>query len=66
MKQYSSEQIRRAFWTTFHKNGEMFFPYVEDETENNDVTESYWREFFYLLNRESSIDEKTELINKQE
>ena len=41
---YSLEEIRRAFWLTFHKSGKMFFDFMTDE-DANIATECVWGAF---------------------
>lgn len=52
---YNLEQIREAFWQTFHNQGEFWF----NEREGN--TQFYWEEFINNLHKNSKID--TELFN---
>jgi hypothetical protein len=44
-KTYTIEQIKKAYWLSFHKSGELWFNYFGNEEENTSSTESYWREF---------------------
>jgi hypothetical protein len=44
-KTYSIEQIKKAYWLSFHKSGELWFNYLGDEEENTSCTEWNWREF---------------------
>lgn len=47
-KKYSLAEIRAAFWAAFHENGEVWFDYLSNETDNNKSTEA---------NFESLVDE---------
>jgi len=53
MKQvYTIEEIKRAFWAQFHKSGELWFSYFEDEPDYCDYcTERYWEGFLSKLHR---------------
>ena len=56
------EQIKKAFWLTFHQSGELWFPSVssykvnmdkeKEEKKCNEATEDYWLEFLENLNKE--------------
>lgn len=50
--QYSEQQIKDAFWKTFHKSSENFFDYLSTEEDNTYSTNSYWDEFFENLKKE--------------
>ena len=43
---FSFNEIKKAFWKTFHKSGEWFFGYREgDDDRNNFDTEDSWKDF---------------------
>lgn len=42
---YSLEQVKAAFWATFHKAGEQWFNYLGSDTENEQSTISGWEGF---------------------
>lgn len=44
-KQYSLEDIKFAFWSTFHRSGDVWFDYLGDADQNNISTSCHWREF---------------------
>jgi hypothetical protein len=44
-KTYTIEQIKKAYWLSFHKSGELWFNYLGDEESNQSSTEEYWQEF---------------------
>jgi len=47
---YSTEEIKAAFWDKFHQSGESWFPYWEDqEEENTKVTNEHWQSFLSYL-----------------
>lgn len=43
---YTAEQIRMAFWKSFHKSGENFFNYLGGDDENQLSTVAYWEDFY--------------------
>lgn len=45
METYTREQIKKAFWDTFHKTGEQWFNYLGDDAENEETTNGYWYDF---------------------
>jgi hypothetical protein len=45
---YSEEQIKQAFWKVFHRSGEHFFSYSDEESAK-DCTESSWDDFYIEL-----------------
>ena len=56
---YTEEQIKAAFWKTFHKRGEVFFPYpsmAESEEECERETTFEWADF--AKNLEAELDNK--------
>lgn len=42
---YTLEQIKQAFWNTFHKSGEIWFGYLGSEEDDNECTQEQWGEF---------------------
>lgn len=51
---YREEQLKKAFYETFHKQGEIFFPYPRmgaTEEQCEDVTSGYWESFLQTLKR---------------
>jgi len=53
-RQYTLEEIKKAFWAEFHESGEHFFPYKLGGEENkkcDEVTEAYWSDFVNELNK---------------
>ncbi len=54
---YDIEDIKKAFWKTFHAQGELWFPYFKNTPkENQAATESEWEEFTHNLNAISCPD----------
>jgi len=51
-KQYSLEQIKKAFWETFHKGGEFWFPYLWIEEVSEESTDDIWDSFTENLTRD--------------
>ncbi|KKN02519.1 hypothetical protein LCGC14_1116910 [marine sediment metagenome] len=49
---FTEEELKVAFWKTFHKQGEMFFPYMaeygEDEPCDSEV-QFCWQDFLEHL-----------------
>ena len=52
MNDYTEEQVKTAFWATFHKSGELWFApeddgYAKDGTRltSERDTQNYWVEF---------------------
>ena len=45
MKKYTIDEIKRAFWETFHESGELWFCYISTPENNAEYTESYWENF---------------------
>jgi hypothetical protein len=42
---YTLTEIKRAFWATFHKSGELWFPYRGPDDHCDRATESSWEQF---------------------
>lgn len=42
---WTLDQIRQAFWQTFHKEGELWFDYLSDEHACAQCTRGVWEEF---------------------
>ena len=42
---YTLDQIRNAFWRTFHKGGDVWFDYLGTEEEVESSTEGQWQSF---------------------
>lgn len=42
---YTEEQVRAAFWRTFHKSGELWFDYLDTEADCEASTSFAWYEF---------------------
>ena len=56
---YSKEDIKKAFWETFHKSGELWFNYLGTDEENESSTESKWEQFLdNLLKTEDVLETK--------
>lgn len=54
-KTYTLLQIRQAFFDMFHEMGEFNFPFEKDETdENYEITNSYFEEFVWELERQKN------------
>ncbi len=47
---YTLEQIKKAYWKEFHKSGEWYFEYMDDEKTCEENTQSEWRDFEEALN----------------
>ena len=45
MKTYTEEQVKKAFWDTFHKAGELWFSYLATPEDCESDTRQYWIEF---------------------
>lgn len=54
MIKYSEEQIKKAFWATFHKAGDLWFNYLGDDESNEKSTKYQWDEFLEELQNEQS------------
>lgn len=50
---FTLDQIRRAFWATFHRKGEVWFNYLGSDEECEGSTEDEWETFRSELNTES-------------
>jgi len=48
MVKYTGKQIKEAFWKTFHKTGELWFSYLDEESAEN-CTTVIWEEFLENL-----------------
>lgn len=48
-RKYTLAEIKAAFWAEFHKSGEIFFPYGEDEDSAQETTQSFWDDFVAYL-----------------
>lgn len=56
---FSISQIKRAFWKEYHKSGETFFPYNNDDEEDNErTTEAEFEGLLHSLNEIADQDEK--------
>ena len=55
--QYTIDEIKNAFWKTFHEQGEIFFSYLGDKDENLEDTEEYWEYFLGNLSGEVANEE---------
>jgi hypothetical protein len=44
-KEYTIQEIRKAFWDTFHRSGEIWFNYLGTKEENENSTEWEWDDF---------------------
>ena len=42
---YTLDEIKRAYWSAFHKSGETFFDYLHDEKDCEESTFSYFVDF---------------------
>lgn len=42
---YSIIEIRKAFFKTFHKSGELYFDYISSEEHCLECTENFYEEF---------------------
>jgi hypothetical protein len=51
-KEYTIEQIKKAFWEEFHKSGELWFEDIGTEEESAESTDGYWRDFKEYLEKE--------------
>ena len=57
-KLYTLEEIKEAFWKSFHKSGELWFNYLSDEESNKESTEEHWRDFSdYLKDPATPVDD---------
>jgi hypothetical protein len=45
MKIYTEEDIKKAFWKTFHAQGEFWFNYMDDDKTNESSTKPIWQDF---------------------
>ncbi len=51
---FTIEEIKKAFWDTFHKSGELFFSDSEEDCEI--ATLSFWERFLEKLKPEETGD----------
>ena len=42
---YSVDEIKKAFWATFHESGESWFNYLATKEENESSTQEKWEWF---------------------
>lgn len=51
MKTYTKEEVKKAFWKTFHKAGEIYFDNISWHTKESheECTECYWVDFLENL-----------------
>jgi hypothetical protein len=55
--QFSLEAVKAAFWKTFHKSGEKWFSYIDEDAECEYMTKSEWDDFLEnLLNAKEGRD----------
>lgn len=55
MKTYTLEQVKKAFWDTFHKNGEFFFNYLGSDEDNEGSTQLEWEYFIENLKNKRGV-----------
>ena len=60
MSGYTLDEIKRAFWATFHKSGEVFFNYLGSDEENEASTNDGWVEFSEHLENAAQRNEAEE------
>lgn len=48
-KTYTIEEIKKAFWSNFHKSGETWFDYLGTDEENDASTNEEWDSFLNEL-----------------
>jgi len=46
---FREDDIKKAFWLTFHKSGRIVFPYVGSEEAVKAATEIEWAKFLDFL-----------------
>ena len=51
---FTLDQVKRAFWATFHRSGEAFFSYLGTDEENHSSTRCHWSDFLDNLLNPSS------------
>jgi len=59
-KAFTIEEIKKAFWDTFHKRGELFFSDYDDDCEI--ATLSFWK--YFLENLEPVVADLVQITNK--
>ena len=42
---YSIDEIKKAFWATFHESGELWFDYLTSKEESESSTQEKWKWF---------------------
>ena len=42
---YTEDEIRKAFWLTFHRSGERWFAYFGPDERDQEATDAVWQEF---------------------
>ena len=52
IKNFTLQEIKEAFWRTFHESGEIYFDYLSDDENNNRSTEEEWEDFLEELKKE--------------
>lgn len=50
-RSFTISQIKAVFWEQFHKAGEMFFDYGDNEKRNENCTNVIWEDFLELLEK---------------
>jgi hypothetical protein len=48
-KNFDLDEIKKAFWKTFHKSGELWFSYFPPEQDCEDDTLDAWEDFLSYL-----------------
>lgn len=46
---FTIDQIKAAFWKVFHRSGEHFFPYDDEQLAADRATNSSWEELLEAL-----------------
>lgn len=63
MKQFTIEQIKAAFWNTFHKQGEVWFEYISDDQYCEGTTNAHWDDFEERLTK--GVNDEEEAIPQE-
>jgi hypothetical protein len=58
MEVYTIEEIKKAFWKTYHESGEIWFDYLGTDEQNERSTQGGWEDFLENLTQINNTQQK--------